>query len=151
MSDSGKSPFLPFPGLRERSIPEPNFVALSPGDAVVACSDGVVQSYENHEVQWPDIMAEQYECKEGLERTVQTLLQSTMAHHKMAQMDPDDVTIGAIKVTSYAKRKRSDVLRVAPVRDLTSQFAPEFAQSEYRRDYLSEFLSEYPKPKDKPM
>lgn len=149
MSDSGKSPFLPFPGLRERSIPEPNFIVLSPGDAVVACSDGVPQSYENNDIQWPEIMIEHYECKEGLDRTCQALLQSTMTHHKQFQLDPDDVTIGAIKVTSYAKRKKSESVRIAPTKDMTLQFAPEFATSTYKREYLGDFLCEYPKPKDK--
>lgn len=148
MGDSGKSPFVPFPGLKDKSIPEPNFIALNPGDAVVACSDGVASSYPDL-IQWPEISPELYETKEGLDHAIHELLHSTMTAHRDSKTDPDDVTIGAIKVTSYAKRKKSDTMRVAPIRDQTGHFAPEFASSSYKRDYLADFLCEYPKPKEK--
>jgi serine/threonine protein phosphatase PrpC len=150
LTDSGKSPFIPFPGLKDRSIPEPMFLALNPGDAVFACSDGVVSSYADGCIQWPEIQTELYECKDGLDYAVNSLLASTMQYHKAGHTDPDDVTIGAIKVTSFAKKKKSDNLRVAPIRDHTATFAPQFASSQYAdRDYLQEYLSEYPKPKEK--
>lgn len=148
LSDSGRSPFLPFPGLRDRSIPEPSFIALNPGDSIFACSDGVLSSYPDG-IQWPDISVEQYDCKDGVEYATQALINSTMSHHRLSHTDPDDVTVGAIKLTMHAKKRKSDALRVSPVRDLTSTFAPQFASSTYHREYLNDFLCEYPKPKDK--
>lgn len=148
LSDSGRSPFLPFPGLRDRSIPEPSFIALNPGDSIFACSDGVLSSYPDG-IQWPEISVEQYDCKDGVEYATQALINSTMTHHRLSNTDPDDVTIGAIKLTLHAKKRKSDALRVSPVRDLTSTFAPQFASSTYHREYLNDFLCEYPKPKDK--
>lgn len=149
LSDSGRSPFLPFPGLKDRSIPEPNFVALNPGDAIFACSDGVVSSYPDG-IQWPDITLENYDTNDGLDYATHALIQSTIMHHKLANTDPDDVTVGALKITTYAKKPKSDSLRVAPVRDVTASFAPQFASSLYHREYLNDFLCDYPKPKDKP-
>lgn len=149
LSDSGRSPFLPFPGLKDRSIPEPNFIALNPGDSVFACSDGVLSSYPDG-ILWPDISHDQYDCKDGLDYATHALINSTMTHHRLSNTDPDDVTIGAIKLTTHAKKSKSDALRVSPVRDLTSTFAPQFASTVYHREYLNDFLCEYPKPKDKP-
>lgn len=150
LTDSGKSPFIPFPGLKDRSIPEPKFLALNPGDAIFACSDGVASSYPDGNIIWPEIQIEQYECKEGLDHAVNALIQSTMHHHTSSHTDPDDVTIGAIKVTNFAKKKKPGDLRVAPSRDHTSTFSPLFAASQYAdRNYLLEYLSEYPKPKEK--
>lgn len=128
--------FLPFQGLKDKHI-QCIFFPISPGDIILAVSDGVSSSYSESTIQWPHIPLESYEIEDGLSFVCKSILDSTLRNHKNNNTPPDDVTLGAIKLTWLSSIKKSNSLQIAQLEDMTKFYFPNM---EYERDYINELF-----------
>jgi hypothetical protein len=150
LGDNGRTPFLPFPGLKPKAVPEPLLMAFRPGDLMMVCTDGVMAAFDKAtNPQLPPISKEMFTSRDSVHRICQHIMEEIFKAHNHYVTDPDDVALGIFKLAGVAEAKRPSKPHefvIVPPDDLTYQFLHTFAHSKgYKRDYLDEWLTEYPK------
>lgn len=72
LGDNGRTPFLPFPGLKPKAVPEPLLMHFRPGDLMMVCSDGVMAAFDKAtNPQLPPIAKDMFVARDSVHRICQ--------------------------------------------------------------------------------
>jgi len=113
---------LPFYGWAAHNIKDPTFTTAEIGDSFLACSDGVTDSFLDRNL--PSVLNTEEDIPGYLAK-------KTFESHTNNKTDPDDVTIGSIKLvnhdsdTPFCYDKKGYPYQ-SIVKDYTTSFFPEF-------------------------
>lgn len=132
--DTPKTHFLPFLGLKASHIPTPIFVPLYDGDTIIAVSDGVSSSFPNNNINFPSIDKAKYQSNDGLYSLCYNIIKTAHENHILNNTDPDDVTIGALKICRLIVKKKIEKIKAVDVKDLTKEFHGEDKTKFYKKN-----------------